>query len=73
MVVATKFLPRTSDEIEQGISGQQHIENMIDTSLKNIGMDYVDLYIYHMWDWQTPMEDIMEGLDRIVKAGKQDI
>ncbi len=70
VVVATKFLPRTMEEIEQGISGQQHIENMINTSLKNLGMDYVDLYIYHMWDWNTPIEDIMEGLDRAVKAGK---
>ena len=69
-VVATKFLPRTPEEIEAGISGQQHIENMIDTSLKNLGMDYVDLYIYHMWDWNTPIEDIMDGLNRIVKAGK---
>ena len=66
IVVATKFLPRTPEEIEAGISGQQHIENMIDTSLKNLGMDYVDLYIYHMWDWQTPIEDIMDGLNRVV-------
>ena len=70
VVIATKFLPRTPEEIEQGISGQQHIENMIDTSLKNLGMDYVDLYIYHMWDWQTDIYDIMDGLNRIVKAGK---
>ena len=70
VVVATKFLPRTPDEIEKGISGRQHIENMINTSLKNLGMDYVDLYIYHMWDWQTPIYDIMEGLNNIVKAGK---
>ena len=70
VVVATKFLPRTQDEIESGISGQQHIENMINTSLQNLGMDYVDLYIYHMWDWQTPIYDIMDGLTRIVKAGK---
>ena len=70
VVVATKFLPRTPDEIENGISGQQHIENMINTSLTNLGMDYVDLYIYHMWDWNTPIEDVMDGLNRIVKAGK---
>ena len=70
VVVATKFLPRTADEIERGISGQQHIENMINTSLSNLGMDYVDLYIYHMWDWNTPIEDILDGLDRVVKAGK---
>ena len=70
VVVATKFLPRTPEEIEQGISGQQHIENMINTSLKNLGMDYVDLYIYHMWDWNTPIYDILDGLNRVVKAGK---
>ena len=70
VVVATKFLPRTKDEIEQGVSGQAHIEAMISKSLKNLGMDYVDLYIYHMWDWQTPMEDILDGLNRVVKAGK---
>ena len=70
VVVATKFLPRTQDEIGRGISGQKHIENMIDTSLRNLGMDYIDLYIYHMWDWNTPLYDIMEGLDRAVKAGK---
>ena len=70
VVVATKFLPRTPDEIEKGVTGQQHIERMINQSLKNLGMDYVDLYIYHMWDWRTPMEEIMEGLNRVVKAGK---
>ena len=70
IVVATKFLPRTPEEIEKGITGQQHIENMINTSLQNLGMDYVDLYIYHMWDWNTELYDIMDGLNRIVKAGK---
>ena len=70
VVLATKFLPRTQEEISAGISGQQHIERMIDTSLKNLGMDYVDLYIYHMWDYETPLYDIMDGLNRMVKAGK---
>ena len=70
VVVATKFLPRTQEEIAAGITGQQHIEQMVNTSLKNLGLDYIDLYIYHMWDYETPLRDIMEGLDRIVKAGK---
>ena len=70
VVIATKFLPRTPDEIENGISGQQHIEKMLNTSLTNLGMDYVDLYIYHMWDWNTPIFDILEGLNNVVKAGK---
>ncbi len=70
VVIATKFLPRTRDEMEAGITGQQHIEKMLDKSLKNLGMDYVDLYIYHMWDYTTPLYDIMEGINNAVKAGK---
>lgn len=70
VVVATKFLPRTNEEIEAGISGQEHIRRMLDKSLQNLGMDYVDLYICHMWDYQTPLYDIMEGLNNAIKAGK---
>ena len=70
IVVATKFLPRTPEEIQKGISGQQHIESMINKSLENLGMDYVDLYIYHMWDYNTPLSEIMDGLNRVVKEGK---
>lgn len=70
VVVATKFLPRSQDEIASGVTGQQHIERMLNQSLRNLGMDYVDLYIYHMWDWQTPIEDILDGLNRQVAAGK---
>ncbi len=70
VVVATKFLPRTPEEVEAGVTGQQHIERMLDRSLQNLGMDYVDLYIYHMWDHQTPLYDVLEGLNNMVKAGK---
>lgn len=70
VVVATKFLPRTKEEIATGITGQQHIETMVNQSLTNLGMDYIDLYIYHMWDYQTPLYDIMEGLHRVVESGK---
>ncbi|HJD45283.1 MAG TPA: aldo/keto reductase [Candidatus Mediterraneibacter norfolkensis] len=70
VVVATKFLPRTPEEIEAGITGQQHIENMLNKSLENLDMDHVDLYIYHMWDHQTPIYDILDGLNRMIKAGK---
>ena len=70
VVVATKFLPRTPEEIEAGVTGQQHIETMLNKSLENLGMDHVDLYIYHMWDHQTPIYDILDGLNRMVKAGK---
>ena len=70
VVVATKFLPRTQAEIAAGITGQQHIARMLDTSLKNLGLDCVDLYIYHMWDYETPIYDVLDGLNQAVKAGK---
>lgn len=70
VIVATKFPPRSQADIEAVITGQQHIERMINKSLANLGMDYIDLYIYHMWDYNTPLYDIMEGLNNVVKAGK---
>lgn len=70
VVAATKFLPRTQEEADKGITGQQHIMHMIDKSLQNLGMDYVDLYIYHRWDYGTPLYEVMEGLNAVVKAGK---
>ncbi len=70
IVLATKFPVRSPAEIEAGVSGRDHVRNMLDQSLKNLGMDYVDLYICHMWDYHTPIEEIMEGLADAVKAGK---
>ena len=70
VVVATKFLPRTNQEIEAGVSGQEHIRRLLEKSLQNLEMDHVDLYIYHMWDYQTPLYDIMDGLNQMVKEGK---
>lgn len=69
-VIATKFLPRSQAEIDNNISGQEHVMNSLNLSLEHLGMDYVDLYIYHMWDYHTPMEEIMEGLHMAVTSGK---
>lgn len=70
VIIATKFPTRSAQEIEAGVSGQQHVRDMLDNSLKNLGVDYVDLYIYHMWDYRTPLYDIMEELNSAVQAGK---
>lgn len=70
MVVATKFLPRTEEEVATGIDGRQHVMNSIDASLEHLGMDHVDLYIYHIWDYKTPAEEILAGMNDAVKAGK---
>lgn len=66
VVVATKFLPRT----DPALTGQQHVAAMLDKSLKNLGMDYIDLYILHAWDPVTPLYEIMEGLNNAVVSGK---
>lgn len=70
VVIATKFLPRTKEEIERGVSTREHIENSLNQSLKNLGMNYVDLYIYHMWDYNAKFEEVMETLNDLVKSGK---
>ncbi len=69
-VLATKFLPRTDAEIADGISGQRHVMTCLENSLKRLDTDYVDLYICHMWDYRTPIEEIMEGLNLAVRQGK---
>jgi aryl-alcohol dehydrogenase-like predicted oxidoreductase len=43
---------------------------MLNASLKNLGMDYIDLYILHAWDANTPLYETMEGLNNAVKSGK---
>lgn len=70
VVIATKFIPRSKEEIDQGITGQQHVKNCLEASLKRLDMDYVDLYILHMWDHHTPIVDILDGLDQVMKEGK---
>lgn len=70
MVVATKFLPRSEEDIKNNVSGQQHIHNMVNKSLTNLGLDYIDLYIYHMWDYNTPLYDLLEGLNEVIEEGK---
>lgn len=70
VVVATKFLPRTPAQIAQGMSGKQAITRSLDQSLQNLGMDYIDLYIYHIWDYNTPVIDILEALHAVINDGK---
>lgn len=70
VVVATKFLPRTGQQIADGINGKQAILQSLDQSLHHLGMDYVDLYIYHIWDYNTPILDVLEALHQAVRSGK---
>jgi aryl-alcohol dehydrogenase-like predicted oxidoreductase len=54
---------------DKGLS-RKHIMSAIDASLKRLGTDYVDLYQIHRWDNNTPIEETMEALHDVVKAGK---
>jgi 1-deoxyxylulose-5-phosphate synthase len=70
VVVATKvFNPMTPGENGRGLS-RKHIMAGIDASLRRLDMDYVDLYQTHRWDYRTPIEETMEALHDVVKAGK---
>jgi aryl-alcohol dehydrogenase-like predicted oxidoreductase len=70
VVLATKvFNPMGPGPNDQGLS-RKHIMSAIDASLKRLGTDYVDLYQIHRWDYNTPIEETMEALHDVVKAGK---
>jgi 1-deoxyxylulose-5-phosphate synthase len=70
VVVATKvFNPMSEDVNDRGLS-RKHILDSIDHSLARLKMDYVDLYQIHRWDYATPIEETMEALHDVVKAGK---
>jgi len=70
LVVATKvFIPMRQGPNGGGLS-RKHIMAEIDNSLIRLGMDYVDLYIIHRWDYKTPIEETMNALHDVVKAGK---
>jgi aryl-alcohol dehydrogenase-like predicted oxidoreductase len=70
MVVATKvFNPVGPGQNDRGLS-RKHILSGIDASLRRLNMDYVDLYQIHRWDNHTPIEETMEALHDVVRAGK---
>ncbi len=70
VVLATKvFMPMTPGENGGGLS-RKHILAAIDASLQRLDMDYVDLYQIHRWDPRTPIEETMQALHDVVRAGK---
>jgi aryl-alcohol dehydrogenase-like predicted oxidoreductase len=70
VVIATKvFFPMSKDPNGRGLS-RKAIFTAIDASLRRLGTDYVDLYQIHRWDYHTPIEETLEALHDVVKAGK---
>ncbi|TMR96203.1 aldo/keto reductase [Nonomuraea basaltis] len=69
-VLATKvYFPMGGGANDRGLS-RKHILSSIDASLDRLGTDYVDLYQIHRWDDETPIEETMEALHDVVRAGK---
>lgn len=69
-VLATKvFMPTGPGRNDRGLS-RKHIMSGIDASLRRLGTDHVDLYQIHRWDPETPIEETMEALHDVVRAGK---
>ena len=56
--------------VGHGGLSRKHIMSGIDASLRRLDMDYVDLYQIHRWDSRTPIEETMQALDDVVRAGK---
>jgi aryl-alcohol dehydrogenase-like predicted oxidoreductase len=70
VVIATKvFFPVRKDPNGRGLS-RKAILTEVDASLRRLGVDYIDLYQTHRWDYATPIEETMEALHDVVKAGK---
>ena len=70
VVVATKVFFPLKQQPNGGGLGRKHIMHAIDDSLRRLGMDYVDLYQIHRFDPNTPIEETLEALHDVVKAGK---
>ncbi len=70
LVVATKVFGDMHDGPNGGGLSRKAILSEIDKSLDRLGMDYVDLYVIHRWDYNTPIEETMAALHDVVKSGK---
>jgi aryl-alcohol dehydrogenase (NADP+) len=70
VVIATKLFYPMGDDVNQRGLSRKHIMHAIDESLRRLGTDYVDLYQIHRFDAETPIEETIEALHDVVKAGK---
>jgi 1-deoxyxylulose-5-phosphate synthase len=70
VVLASKVFFPMGDGVNQRGLSRSHILNALDSSLKRLGTDYLDLYQIHRWDPDTPIEETLETLHSLVRSGK---
>ena len=70
VIIATKFFYPMSDDVNDRGGSRHHIMNSVEKSLKRLGTDYIDLYIVHRLDPETPYEETLEALNDLVRQGK---
>ena len=69
-VIATKFFNRTGEGPNDWGASRYHLYNAVEASLRRLQTDRIDLYYVHRWDETTPIEEMLRGLDDLVRAGK---
>jgi len=70
VIVATKVYNKMGEAPNDRGLSRKHIFDAIDASLRRLGMDHVDLYQIHRWDYETPIEETLDALNDLVRAGK---
>ena len=70
VVIATKVYQAMGDDPNQRGLSRKHITHAIDDSLRRLGVDYIDLYQIHRYDYETPMDEMLRALDDVVAQGK---
>lgn len=73
-VIATKYTLRrpgsNPDDLNAGGNGRKNMLRTVEASLRRLNTDHIDLLYLHMWDYSTPVEEVMRGFDDLVRAGK---
>lgn len=69
-VVATKYTPANGNDLNKAGNSRRNMMRCVEESLRRLGTDHIDLYYLHFWDNTTPLDEIMRGLDDLVRQGK---